>query len=80
MDKLSDSPATRAAAVMPSNTAELDMDSRGLYVGVTGDVKVTTVEGDTVTFKALAAGVVHAIAVKRVFSTGTTATDIVAVW
>ena len=50
-----------------------------LYVGVAGDLKVEMASGDVVTFVACPAGF-QPIQVKKVFSTGTAATDIVALW
>ena len=76
---MTDTFATRAAAVTPSDTADLT-NSGFLYVGASGNVKVDTSDGDTVTFTDLAAGIVHPIRVKRVYSTGTTATSILAVY
>lgn len=76
-------PASRGAAVTPSNTANLTATSRGIYVGVSGDVVVTLqgmIDGTSLTFTGLAAGVVHPLKVKRVWTTGTTATNIVAVY
>lgn len=73
-------PADRAVAVTPSDSADLTEVTRGLYVGASGDVKVDMANGDTVTFVAMAAGVVHPLRVRRVYSTGTDATDIVAVY
>ena len=76
---MTDTFGTRAVAVTPSDTVDLT-NSGFLYVGAAGDVKVDTSDGDTVTFTALAAGIVHPIRVKRVYSTGTTATNITAVY
>jgi hypothetical protein len=73
-------PAVHAFAITPANGADLSFVTRGLYVGVSGDVKVDTLGGDTVTFVGLAAGVIHPIRAKRVYATGTTATDIVGVY
>jgi hypothetical protein len=72
-----DGPAISAFAVTPSDTDELAKVTRGLYVGVAGDV-VAVLIGDSasVTFKALAAGVVHPLRVRKVLSTGTTATNL----
>ena len=68
-------------AVTPSDTVDIRKGSRGLYVGVSGDVIVHPQGSDTaVTFTGLAAGIIHPIAVDRVLATGTTATNIVAVW
>jgi hypothetical protein len=49
-----------------------------LYVGTTGDLKVDTISGTTVTFKAMPVGFVP-IQVSRIYATST-ATDIVALW
>lgn len=78
-DGLTD-PARFAVAVTPNDGADLATVTRGLYVGVAGNVKVDMADGDTVTFVALAAGVIHALRVARVYSTGTTATNIVGVY
>ena len=51
-----------------------------LYVGVTGDVKVKTVAGNDVVFTGVPAGSFMPIQVDQVFATGTTATNIVALW
>lgn len=51
-----------------------------LYVGVTGDVKVKTTAGNDVVFTGVPAGSFIPVQVKQVFATGTTATNIVALW
>jgi hypothetical protein len=53
---------------------------RGLYVGTTGNVAVTMSTGDAVTFVAVQAGTVLPIRVKRVNSSGTTASSIIALY
>ena len=73
-------PAPSAIAVTTSDSADLAAFTRGIYVGVGGDVKVTMVCGQVVTFKNLAGGMVHPICAVRIWSTGTTATDIVGVY
>ena len=50
---------------------------RAFYVGTGGDMKVTTVGGDVVTFTNLSAGSLMPVSVKRIWSTGTTASGIV---
>jgi hypothetical protein len=79
--------AGRAAAVTPSNTVDIPSVSGGtsnngcvLYVGGAGDLKVDTVGGDAVTFVAVPAGSFIPVQVTRVYSTGTSATSIVALW
>ena len=80
---------SRAAAVIPNDTADIPsvstQDGTGnngcvLYVGVGGDVKVTTAGGDTVVFVGLLAGMFVPVQVLKVWNTDTTATDIVALW
>lgn len=74
------SPADHAAAVTPHDTNELSTYCRALYVGGAGNVKLTTVGGDTVTFVGVPAGTTLAVRAKVVFSTLTTATSLVALW
>lgn len=75
-----DGPALYAAAVTPHDTNELDTYSRGLFVGGAGALKVTTEGGSVVTFTGVVAGTVLPVRAKIVWSTGTTATNIVAMW
>lgn len=75
-----ESPAEYAAAITPDNSTDLANSTRGIYVGVTGDLKVDTVGGSTVTFVGLAAGIIHPIRARRVYATGTSVTSIVGVY
>lgn len=81
--------AYRAAVVTPSNTVDIPsvstQDGSGnngcvLYIGGDGDLAVITAGGDTVTFVGLLAGTFFPVQVTRVLVTGTTATDIIALW
>lgn len=72
--------ARKAFAITPNDNADLATFTRGLYVGVSGDVSVILIDDSAaVTFVGLAAGIVHPIAAKRVRSSATTATSIVGV-
>lgn len=51
-----------------------------LYIGGQGDIKVVTEGGDTITFNSLNEGTFVPVNVIKVFSTGTTATLINALW
>jgi hypothetical protein len=73
-------PASNAAAITPNDTTDLGTVCRGIYVGGAGDLAVITAGGDTVTLTAVAVGVVYPLRVSRVLATGTTATNLVAVW
>lgn len=70
-------PAGGGASVTPSDTATLTIPSRCICVGVAGNVRVDMVDGSTVTWPALAAGVLHPIRARRIYASGTTATTIV---
>lgn len=70
------SPITGAFAITPSDSTDLAEITVNLYVGVAGTLKVTMFDGSVVTYGAIAAGR-HPLRVKRVWSTGTSATDIV---
>ena len=74
------SPVSHAIAVTPHNTNELTYVTRAVYVGGLGDLKVTMQDSGTVTFADVPAGTTLPIRAKVVFATGTTATDIVALW
>jgi len=70
-------PATRVAAVTPSDTANLSTPSRALYIGTAGDVAVIPAGQTTpVTFVGVLAGSIIPVRVSRVLATGTTADDI----
>ncbi len=68
-----------AAAVSPHDTNDLPSQTRGLYIGGAGNVVVILADDTaSVTFTGVLAGSVLPIRVKRVLSTNTTATAIVA--
>jgi len=62
-----------------SNTVDLPVPTRGLYVGVTGNIKVIMEGGQTVTFENVPVCVIP-LRVSRIFDTGTTASKIVGLW
>lgn len=69
-------PVFNAFAITPNDGADLATTTRGLYIGGTGDIKLTFSGGATVTLTNVAPGIWPFQAV-RVFATGTTATGIV---
>jgi hypothetical protein len=73
-------PCRHAAVVTPSDSADLTNVTRKLFVGGAGNIKVTTAGGETLLLTGVAAGSVLDICVSRVWSTTTTATNIVAMW
>jgi hypothetical protein len=72
-------PAEQFIELTPDDDTTLT-PTRGLYVGTSGDVKVDSIDGNTVTFVDLAAGIIHAISCTKVYDTDTTATDLVAIY
>lgn len=67
------------ALVTPSDTVDLTNATRAIRVETSGDVKLTTVLGQSVVC-AFEAGETRAIKATRIWSTGTTCTGIEAMW
>lgn len=67
--------ADTAQTITTSDTAP-NVFSR-IYVGGTGNVKITTESGNVVTFSAVPVGVVLPIRTSLVWATGTTATNLI---
>lgn len=80
MGRLSEqsAPASKAFAITPHDTNLLAANTRFIFVGGAGALKVDTTGGDTVTLTGCTAGSVYPIRAKKVYSTGTTATSLVA--
>ena len=72
--------AGNAYAITPSDSADLSVLTRGLYVGTAGNVAVIlALDSVAVTFVGVPAGSLLPIRVKRLMATNTTATNLVAV-
>jgi hypothetical protein len=73
------SPASRCAAITPSDSSSLPVASKAIYVGATGNVKLLAVD-DTVpvTFTGVPVGTVLHVRAQQVYATGTTATSLIA--
>lgn len=72
-------PAEHAYEVTPSDTA-LQPVTRYIYVGGTGDIKIETQNEDTVTIKSIPVGSLLEVRAKKIYLTGTTATEIVGLY
>lgn len=68
-----------AEAVTASDTVTYSTPS-WIYIGGAGNVKVDTEGGETVTFNNVLASIALPVSVTRVYSTGTTATNMVRCW
>lgn len=74
------SPPANAAAITPDDATDLTATTRAIYVGGSGDMKVTTAGGNTVTFVGLVVGTILPIRATRVWDDSTDATNLVALW
>lgn len=82
--QVASSPARSAAAVTPSDTVDLVPFAKALYVGTTGNITLvpagdTSASGTGVLFTSVPVGW-FPVQVRRVNSTGTAASNIVAVY
>lgn len=75
-----DSPASSAFAITPSDSTVFAQPTRGLYVGISGNLAVR-MKDQTLppTFVSAAVGY-HPLQVDKVLSTGTTATNIIGLY
>ncbi|MFV0491255.1 MAG: hypothetical protein ACK5M4_05515 [Pseudorhodobacter sp.] len=71
------SPAATAAEISPHNSQPLARSTRAIYVGGGGDLRVTFVDGGTVTLSAVPGGAIYPLRLSHVLATGTTATGLV---
>jgi len=77
----------RALAIEPNDEENIPSVSGGentqgciLYVGFGGDVSVTTIGGDNVTFKGVPTGTTLQVRIIRLLNTETTAKEFLALW
>ena len=73
-------PAEDGAAVVPSDGADLAQVTRAIYVGQGGTLAVQLASGAQVALNGVPGGTLLPLRVRRVRSTGTTASGIVALW
>lgn len=73
-------PYSNAVAVTPADDTDLAENCRGLFVGTAGTLTVVTLDDSTVQFGAVPNGTELRIRVTRVKSTGTSASNIVALY
>lgn len=75
------SPAIQAALLTKSDGNVIDPPTKALYVGGAGDVAVLMVDDDNpVTFVGVQAGTLLPIRIKKLMSTGTAATAVLALY
>lgn len=76
-------PATKAYAIVPSDSADLAHFVNALYVGTGGTIKGTCIDGGTVEFTNVPSGSILPVMFSRIWATvasGTVAGDIVGLY
>lgn len=73
-------PVEAGYEITTSDTAELTISTRAVYVGTGGDLTVVMLNGDEITFVSVPDGTLLPIQVKQVLSTGTDAEDILGLY
>jgi hypothetical protein len=73
-------PASGFAAITPHDSTDLVYVTRAIFVGGAGNLVAVDEGNNAVTFTGVTAGSVLPIRVRRVNSTNTTATSLVALW
>ncbi|MBY5821473.1 hypothetical protein [Rhizobium leguminosarum] len=76
----STAPASGFAAITPHDSTDLTYVTRAIFVGGAGNLVAVDEQNNAVTFTGVTAGSVLPIRVRRVNSTSTTATALVALW
>jgi hypothetical protein len=71
-----DSCAVNCIAITPADS-DLVQPVRALYIGGSGNLRISDTGGGAVTFVGAVAGTILPVMAKRVWATGTTATNIV---
>lgn len=81
LSRFSDSPSSPARecfAITPSDSAELTLVTKAIYVGTGGDIAIVPVGGAApVTFRNVPDGGVLDVRARAIHATGTTAADLV---
>ena len=75
-----DAPAEAGMAISPSDSTALSHVTRAVYIGAGGDLRGIMHNGTEVTLRGLPAGMLLPIRISRVWATGTTASNLVALW
>jgi hypothetical protein len=73
-------PGSKAFAITPNDSDDLAEAARAVYIGTGGNVTcILADDSSSVLFTAISSGTMLPIRVKKVFDTGTTASDIVGI-
>lgn len=73
-------PSSQAIAITPSDTVDLTRSVRAIYVGGDGNIKLHCSDdaaAEAVTFVGVVAGTILPVSPRRIYATGTTATNLI---
>ena len=73
-------PAQRGFAITPSDAVDLAAETRGLWIGASGDLVLVLASGDEVTIAGAVGGTLLPLRVTRVKATGTSAAQLVGLY
>jgi hypothetical protein len=76
----STAPVRRGFAITTNDGVDLSAETRAIYVGGAGSVRLVLSSGDDVTFAGLLAGTLLPVRALRVKATGTTATQLLGLY
>ncbi|CDN41946.1 hypothetical protein [Paenibacillus sp. P22] len=74
--------ARGSAIITPNDSVDIPsyngiLETKGLYVGTSGDIKMTMADGSVITRKNVVGGMTHPWGIKRIWATATTAADLI---
>ena len=72
-----DAPSGEFEAITPSDTTDLTMPTRAVYVGTAGNITAVDLTGTAVVFSSVPAGAILPIRASRINATGTSASNLV---
>jgi hypothetical protein len=73
-------PAQRGFTITPSDAVDLAAETRGLWIGASGDLALVLASGDEVTIAGAVGGTLLPLRVTRVKATGTSAAQLVGLY
>lgn len=73
-------PAQRGFAITPADGADLAAETRGLWVGGSGDIALVLASGDEITLAGVVGGSILPLRLRRIKATGTSATQLVGLY
>lgn len=73
-------PSDHLEAIIPDDNNDLAYVTRGIYIGSIGNIRIQPENGSPVTFVGLVPGIILPVRATRVLATGTTASNLIAMY